>query len=133
VNHPVSKDCPFCPANGKVDIIADTKDAYLVEAKNAPLAGCYLIVPKKHVTEMRHMPSRWQIAVQILLTKVPWYASGTPFNLSLNYGRPAGQTLEHLHCWVIPRVVVDSDVPPSYGKGLATLIKEADEASQTAS
>lgn len=43
------------------------------------------------------------------------------YNISLNIGKLAGQTVKHLHFWVIPRY---ADTP-STGKGLACLIKDA--------
>lgn len=115
-------ECPLCPENGKVNIIAETAIAYLVEAKNSPVENSYLIVPKDHITDITLMLGRWQSSFRLLLVKVPWYTPETPYNVSLNSGRAAGQTLTHLHYWVIPRT--EDEASASYGKGTATLIKE---------
>jgi diadenosine tetraphosphate (Ap4A) HIT family hydrolase len=44
------------------------------------------------------------------------------YNLVLNHGALAGQSVKHLHLWVIPRFAGK----PSSGKGFARLILEAD-------
>jgi diadenosine tetraphosphate (Ap4A) HIT family hydrolase len=45
-------------------------------------------------------------------------ASKDHYNLSLNVGEHAGQTVKHLHFWVIPR----QPGLPTSGMGLATLV-----------
>ncbi len=46
---------------------------------------------------------------------------GEHYNLSLNVGKSAGQSVKHLHFWVIKR----EGGLGSSGKGLARLISEA--------
>lgn len=104
-----------------VDVIEDHGAAYLVAPKDSPIDDCYLIVPSSHVTDLRMLPEEWQRAVAHLLDFVPWFDHGlASFNFSLNVGRPAGQTLPHLHFWVIPRSEEMGSL--SYGQGTATLI-----------
>lgn len=122
-------DCPLCPSNGKVNIVAVTGAAYLVEAKASPIEGCHLIVPTEHITDVARLPSTWQACVHGLLVMLPWDVRSTPFNLSMNLGPAAGQTLPHLHLWVIPRV--EEPTKLSYAKGTATLIKELNDVSVT--
>ena len=49
------------------------------------------------------------------------------YNLSFNLGKHAGQSVKHLHLWIIPR----NDDEPAAGRGLATLIEEANRTSST--
>jgi len=114
--------CPLCPENDKVDIIAMTEDAYLVEAKVSPMEDCFLIIPKQHITDVMELPALWQKSFSAMLTCVPWYTPDAPFTLGLNSGKAAGQTLPHIHNWVIPRR--EREGSNTYGKGTATLIKE---------
>ncbi len=123
---PHDPNCPLCPTNGKVIIIAEAEVAYLVEAKVSPIEGCFLIVPKDHITELVVLPDLWQVSFGELLLQLPCYSPSLPLNISLNLGRAAGQTLPHLHYWVITRS--EEEMRASYGKGMATLIKELDEA-----
>ena len=64
-------NCPLCRQNNllKVPVIADTDDAYLIEAYNSP--GCYLIIPTAHAESPATMPDSWWKSVKTLLTKVP--------------------------------------------------------------
>lgn len=114
-------DCPFCRNNNllKVAVIASARDAYLVPAFSSP--GNYLIVPEAHITSVSELPDSWWSNVKQLLADVPQLPSD--YNLSINIGTSAGQTVEHLHFWVIPRAAGQ----PSSGKGLARLIDEADK------
>ncbi len=117
-------DCPFCPENGKVDIISEYEDVYLVEAKGSPVHGCFLIIPREHVVSIMQLPERWQPAVGHLLQDVPWFSSDAAFNLSFNCGFAAGQRVEHLHAWVIPRDG-DSSNSSAYCTGMATVLANA--------
>jgi diadenosine tetraphosphate (Ap4A) HIT family hydrolase len=42
------------------------------------------------------------------------------YNITLNIGHAAGQTVKHLHFWIVPR----SEEGPAAGKGLATLARD---------
>ena len=118
---PVDPKCPLCPENGKVNIIDETKDGYLVEARDQPVSGCFLIIPKEHITHVSMLPPMWQVDVTDLLDSIPWYSRGADFNISLNQGKKAGQTLSHIHFWVFPRD--DEEGSTSYAKGAATLLQ----------
>lgn len=111
-------NCPFCRGNNllKTDILGETKNGYLIE--NSKSKGNYLIIPNAHVENMESLPNEWWTDLKTLIGQIPLQLSD--YNLSLNYGEHAGQTLKHLHFWVIPRSISES----SSGKGLASLIRE---------
>ncbi len=115
------KDCNFCRANSilRGTVLAESAQAYLLRPE--PYNESHLIVPAAHIEELADLPDTWWADFKQLLPQVP----GLPknYNLSLNYGKEAGQTLKHLHFWVIPR----QPGTPSSGKGLAKLINEANE------
>jgi L-threonylcarbamoyladenylate synthase len=119
---PSRKECVFCRSNGRLkgEVFVASEGAYLIEASTAP--GTYLIIPDTHVEKLAELPDSWWAEVKELLPRVP----GLPenYNLSINIGAAAGQTLGHLHFWVIPR----AGGRPSSGKGLARLVNEADKA-----
>lgn len=81
-----------------------------------------LVVPREHIESPLQLPSDWWKSLTELLVQVP----GLPesYNISLNYGKPAGQTRPHLHFWVIGRL----EDEPASGIGLARLIKLYNEA-----
>lgn len=82
----------------------------------------YLIIPAQHVESLLDLPDNWWQDFKAMLAQVPGLTGD--YNLSLNYGKDAGQSLKHLHFWVIPR----ESGKPSSGKGFARLIAEADDA-----
>jgi diadenosine tetraphosphate (Ap4A) HIT family hydrolase len=114
-------DCPFCRSNGllKSEVIAESEGAYMIPALQSP--GCYLIIPTGHAETIADLPDTWWRDIKALLPKVPELTAS--YNLSFNIGAEAGQTVKHLHLWVIPRPAHT----PSSGKGLARLLSEANK------
>jgi diadenosine tetraphosphate (Ap4A) HIT family hydrolase len=120
--HPATPgECPLCPQNSllKEPIIAQTEDAYLIRAYDSP--GNYLIIPMDHTESPEKLTSNWWESVAALLSHIP---HGEHYNISINIGKDAGQTVSHIHFWVIPR----QSGKGSTGKGFARLISEADQA-----
>jgi diadenosine tetraphosphate (Ap4A) HIT family hydrolase len=117
----VPDDCPFCRENNLLDagVVAETPQAYLIPAKGSE--GCFLIVPTVHAEQITELPSTWWQEIRALLPRALQGASD--YNVSLNVGVAAGQTLKHLHFWVIPRAADG----PAHGKGLARLISESNQ------
>lgn len=116
---PSKKDCVFCRSNGRLkgEILASSEGAYLVAAGSSP--GNYLIIPETHVESLTELPDTWWVDAKAMLAEVPGLKRD--YNLSINIGKAAGQTLDHLHFWIIPR----SGDQATTGKGLARLIEEA--------
>lgn len=120
----VPSDCPLCPLNGLVDIIAECDDAYLVEALGSPIPDCFLIIPRDHIEEITDLPATWQGAVSSMLQDVPWFTRDAALNLSFNVKFNAGQRLRHLHLWAIPRDHEDV-CSPAYALGMASILQKA--------
>lgn len=115
----VEPDCPFCRTNGllKGAVTAETDTAYLIEATFG--SGNFLVIPTAHIESPLGLPDTWWKDVKTLLPKIPNLTSD--YNLSFNLGKEAGQSLKHVHLWVISRIAGQ----PASGKGLARLIDEA--------
>jgi diadenosine tetraphosphate (Ap4A) HIT family hydrolase len=113
--------CPFCRSNNllKSNVLAESDSAYLIN--NAFFPGNYLITPSTHVGSPLELPDTWWQDVKELLAQVP--GPLTDYNLSFNIGKQAGQTIKHLHLWVIPRAADE----PASSKGLVTLINFRNE------
>lgn len=112
-------DCPFCRSNILLrgEVLAETKQGFLIEANFGK--GQYLIIPNAHIEALQDLPDNWWADFKQLLAKIPDLKSD--YNLSLNYGKNAGQTVKHLHFWIVPR----PGGQPASGKGLAGLIADA--------
>ena len=116
---PSTSHCPFCLANHllKTPIIAENSAAFLIPALGSNRN--YLIVPKQHAETPGELPAHWWENLTELLGKVP--GPTDHYNISINIGAQAGQTVKHLHFWIIPR----GHTHAASGKGLATLIDAA--------
>jgi diadenosine tetraphosphate (Ap4A) HIT family hydrolase len=119
MDHAVA-NCPFCLENGlfKGEIITETDGGFVTDALGSP--GCYLVIPKTHTETVSDLPNSWWQEMKALMPH--GVDDQSSFNISLNYGKNAGQTVAHLHFWIIPRTAGK----PSSGKGFARLISEAD-------
>lgn len=113
--------CPFCRNNHLLqgDILASTQQAYLIE--NTYSRGNYLIIPEVHVELVSDLPDNWWSNIKELVKHIPELPDS--YNVALNYGEPAGQSVKHLHFWVVPRL----SGKHSSGKGLTRLMHEVDE------
>ena len=114
-------DCPFCLDNHllKSNILFETTGGFLIEALGSE--GNYLVVPKTHAENPQDLPDDWWAHFKQLFNKVP--VAKDHYNISLNVGQHAGQTVKHLHFWIIPR----QPGLPSSGKGLAALVSSANQ------
>lgn len=130
-DHP---DCPFCPANGKVQMLKSNRFAYLIQALDAndgPIPNHYFIIPWAHVESMFNLLPQWWGSMISLAKQLP----GSPenFNLVLNEGeakipgqRKSGKRVAHLHFWVITR---DHETPeyPAFEIGPTTALRKLNE------
>lgn len=118
---PATANCPFCLENGllKTDVLSQTSGGFLIPAHGSE--GNFLIIPKIHAESPQDLPNNWWTDFKQLLAAVP--IAQNHYNLSLNVGKHAGQTVKHLHFWVIPR----APGRPTSGKGLAALIDQSSQ------
>jgi diadenosine tetraphosphate (Ap4A) HIT family hydrolase len=111
-----SADCPFCKLPGeRIWLETDTTIAFL---DGYPVTeGHALVIPKRHVASLFELPHDemlhlWeQVAVVRRLLAEQHKPDG--FNVGVNDGKAAGQTVPHAHIHVIPRR--NGDVPDARG------------------
>jgi diadenosine tetraphosphate (Ap4A) HIT family hydrolase len=116
-------NCPFCDRVG--DAIADSSEAYAILDRFPVNEGHALIIPKRHVasyfdlTELERSAC-WSMVndVQQVLQK---QFEPPGFNVGINVGAVAGQTIFHVHIHLIPRYA--GDVPEPRG-GVRGVIPE---------
>ena len=106
--------CPWCTeiTNGRIafgnELAVVLDDAFPVTL------GHRLIVPKKHYSNILLIPTgvieaMWRLTVVASDSLLTGPERGV--NVGINMGRAAGQTLDHVHVHVIPRLVGDVDDP----------------------
>lgn len=98
-------DCLFCLASRKISrdkVVAETPWAYLIVEYSQTVPGTYMIVPKTHRESIFQLGVCFWLSLLWLSRKIPWMGQ-SDWNLSMNFGRDAGQTVPHVHTWIIPR------------------------------
>lgn len=104
-NPTVKEGCPFCPANGKVQIIATSSCGryYLIKVVSATPNEHYFVIPVSHMEHFMELDDDWYGAFKELVVHIPWYDASMPLNIVLNQYRMAGQRVAHLHWWIVFR------------------------------
>jgi len=109
-------DCPFCSIDPAC-VLAESEVAVAIP-DNYPLSpGHTLVVPRQHVATIYKLTAGQQTALRDFVGRVRelllerYRPDG--FNVGVNDGPAAGQTVEHAHIHLIPRR--SGDVPDPRG------------------
>ena len=106
--------CPFCSPEPSRVVVANSlavviRDAFPVSP------GHTLIVPRRHIASAAEATSGEFEAIWALLMEaragIERELKPDGFNIGINDGRAAGQTVMHLHVHLIPRYSGDSPDP----------------------
>ena len=107
-------DCLFCDYE-KLEIIAENQFAFAILDKYPVNEGHTLIIPKRHFKSFFEADENEIKAIYSLLHEVKemldiqYEPSG--YNIGVNEGYYAGQTIAHLHVHLIPRYKGDVESP----------------------
>lgn len=107
-------NCPFCQLDAACIVFSD--DVTLVIRDAFPVSpGHTLIIPRRHVGSFFELTAPERASMFELLTqaKVDLDETLQPdgFNIGINDGAAAGQTVPHLHLHLIPRYRGDAPDP----------------------
>jgi ATP adenylyltransferase len=113
-----TKICRFCPEKLKDRRVFTHHCVQAFEDRHPVSPGHHLIVPKRHVQDWFAMSAeeRRNADALILMLKdrlIEQDPSITGFNIGMNCGHSAGQTIFHAHIHLIPRR--DGDTPNPTG------------------
>ncbi len=120
---PVPNDCPFCPANAQSRFAFTLGTVAAFPDGNPVTEGHFLIVPLRHIPDYFAMSEderrdtdraldRLRAAISIDDPKVEG------FNVGMNCGEVAGQTVHHAHIHLIPRRQGDTENPRGGVRGV---------------
>jgi len=113
----VKEHCAFCQIinNEKQRILAQNRLAFAIRDGYPVSEGHVLIIPCRHAGSFFGISSDERKALFELLDKVKIEIdkqySPDAYNIGINDGMEAGQTLQHLHIHLIPRYQGDIDDP----------------------
>lgn len=112
-----SSNCPFCGSD--IDLRSVVKSIYSLAfvAKHSLHKGQLLVIPRRHVEDFSNLnPEEIQdlmLCAQMAISKLEVYCNIKDYNLILNQGEPAGQTVAHIHMHIVPRKIGDVTYPNS--------------------
>lgn len=120
----MTKPCPFCTLSP--ERIIDFNDLALVIRDGYPVSpGHTLVIPKRHIGSWFEITQAEQQALLDLLAKAKAVLETEfkpdGYNIGINDGPTAGQTVPHLHMHLIPRYKGDQEDPRG---GLRWIIPE---------
>lgn len=113
--HDRQKDCPFCEVK-RDQIIKENNLGYLIFDRFPVTEYHSLIIPKRHFSDYFETTQAEFNAISFLLNFGKDYLFGLDgsiqgFNIGINSGTVAGQTVPHCHTHLIPRRDQDVDDP----------------------
>lgn len=111
----VENDCVFCAPNKDRPIITESATAYAIFDKYPVSKGHALIIPKRHISNYFDLTEKEQQACWLVVNHVKKLLAGKygaqDFNIGINIGEVAGQTIPHAHIHLIPRYAGDVSKP----------------------
>ena len=116
------KDCVFCKLDADRTVLASSSLAFAIYDKFPVNSGHALIIPKRHTANYFDLSVEEQQALFALLNEVKQQLveihSPDAFNVGINVGEAAGQTVGHVHIHLIPRYNGDMDNPRGGVRGV---------------
>lgn len=115
-------DCPFCTTNPTVEVLAETREAMAILDSFPVNPGHTLIIPRRHVAGYFDLtPDEQQALWQLVnttktLLENRYHPDG--FNIGINVGATAGQSVMHVHIHLIPRYKGDVEQPKGGVRGV---------------
>ena len=112
-------DCPFC---GEPEIIIENELAFVHPDTYPVSPGHCLIIPRRHIAGYFEATADEKLAIWQLLDEVKpildreYGPDG--YNVGVNIGSAAGQSIPHLHIHVIPRYAGDVENPQGGVRGV---------------
>jgi len=115
-------NCPFCNPELETELIVESATAYAIYDKFPVSNGHALIIPKRHCVDYFDLTFKEQSACVFLMNTVKEIVSKKfnpdGFNIGVNIGEKAGQTINHVHIHLIPRYDGDVEEPKGGIRGV---------------
>jgi diadenosine tetraphosphate (Ap4A) HIT family hydrolase len=109
-------NCPFCALDPERVVISDL-EVLAVNDGYPVTEGHTLVIPRRHVTTLFQLSLAEQANIWLFVSRVRDFLAAKlnveSFNVGVNDGKLAGQTVPHAHIHVIPRR--EGDVPDPRG------------------
>lgn len=108
-------DCPFCVRIDRGEVLERSNRAVAFVDRFPISPGHTLVVPTRHEADFFELTDMEQAAVWVIAKRardrIVADHGPTGFNIGINVGADAGQTIEHAHLHLIPRYPGDVEDP----------------------
>lgn len=106
---------PFFKLNEERELVTETTDTFSIYDKYPVNPGHTLVIPKRVISDYFDLSEKEQRSCWAVVDKVKSilkkHYNPDGFNIGINIGVAAGQTIPHVHIHVIPRYTHDMDDP----------------------
>lgn len=113
--------CVFCHAPA-LKVLFENEAAFVIEDINPVSPGHCLVVSRRHVGSVFDLTQQETCLLWELVKKARWWldkkCNPDGYNIGINCGNAAGQTIAHLHVHLIPRYVGDIKNPVGGVRGV---------------
>ncbi len=118
----IVKGCPFCNLNPKVELVCETATGVAFYDGYPVSKGHTLIIPKRHIANYFELTTQeqqalWQMVNHCKKILTEKY-NPDGFNVGINVGEAAGQSVFHIHIHLIPRYKGDVENPKGGVRGV---------------
>ncbi|MCD4652945.1 HIT family protein [bacterium] len=118
-----TRNCLFCQIKETHKIVSENLSAYAIYDRFPVTKGHVLVIPKRHFQDFFEITQEEFIAAFKLLEEMKSkLQSDDPlidgFNIGINSGESAGQTIPHCHIHLIPRRTGDINSPRGGVRGV---------------
>ncbi len=114
----MTQECPFCSPEIEGRVAFDGRTTRIILARDAIAPGQLLVIPKRHVARAEELSvdelSELMIGAACSASALTALRAYDGFNLLINSGEAAGQTVPHVHMHVVPRVWGDTRHPQAW-------------------
>jgi len=111
--------CPFCR---NLDTVKESELSFAIFDKHPVSRGHLLIITKRHISSIFEASSKEKKDLFKLLENCKDYLDEqykpSGYNIGINQGKHAGQTIRHLHIHLIPRYKGDIEDPTGGIRGV---------------
>ncbi|WP_022847380.1 MULTISPECIES: HIT family protein [unclassified Desulfurobacterium] len=114
-------DCPFCRRE-ELPVVLSNEYSFAIFDRYPVTPGHMLIIPKRHVSSWFDITKEERESILELIEEgkklldANFHPDG--YNIGINIGKAAGQTIFHLHVHLIPRYEGDIDDPTGGVRGV---------------
>lgn len=115
IGHSNPNACSFCAPEPTRELLTESATCYTLFDKYPVSPGHALVIPKKHIPNYFDLSLHTKTALWLMADRVKellterFHPDG--FNLGMNVGAAAGQTVPHVHLHIIPRYQGDVENP----------------------